>query len=121
MTVETDDLPEAAEVRGDHLLEVALTEVLENAIEHADTDRPTVAVTIDAREERTTVTVAGNGPSVPDELGESVFEMAKYGPGGGAGIGLFLVRSVLDRCGGEIGVADNDPTGARFSLRFPAM
>ena len=35
-TFETRELPETATVAGDYLLEVALAEVLENAIEHAD-------------------------------------------------------------------------------------
>ena len=35
-TFETRELPETTTVAGDHLLEVALAEVLENAIEHAD-------------------------------------------------------------------------------------
>lgn len=45
--------------------------------------------------------------------------MAEHGSEGGAGMGLFLVRSVVDRYGGDVGVTDNDPTGALFSLRFP--
>ena len=45
--------------------------------------------------------------------------MAEHGPEGGAGMGLFLVRSVVDRYSGDVGVTDNDPTGALFSLRFP--
>jgi signal transduction histidine kinase len=92
-TFETRESPEDAEVVADHLLEDTLGEVLENAVTHAETDHPTVTVTIETGEEWTTVTVADDGPGVPEALGGSVFEMAEYGPSGGAGMGLFLVRS----------------------------
>ncbi|PSP74496.1 hypothetical protein BRC86_05800 [Halobacteriales archaeon QS_3_64_16] len=92
---------------------------MENAVTHADTDSPLVTVTVETGEEWTTVIVADDGPGVPETLGKSAFEMAEYGPGGGAGMGLFLVRSIVERYGGEVGVTDNEPSGARFSLRFP--
>lgn len=117
-SIETDSLAGPIAVTADHLLGVALTEVLENAIEHGG-ERPTVTVTIDAGEEYVTVHVADDGPGVPDDRKETIFEMAGYGPGGGAGMGLFLVRSIVNRYGGEIGVTDVDPSGARFSLRLP--
>lgn len=119
-TFETRGSPEDAEVVADHLLEDTLGEVLENAVTHAETDHPTVTVTIETGEEWTTVIVADDGPGVPEALGGSVFEMAEYGPGGGAGVGLFLVRSIVERYGGEVGVTDNEPTGACFSPRFPS-
>ena len=85
--------------------------------------------TFETRELPETATVAGDylleialaddGPGVPDEPEGSAVEMAEHGPDGSAGMGLFLVRSVIDRYGGDVGVTDNDPTGALFSLRFP--
>lgn len=56
-----------------------------------------------------------------DALGE-VLENAgthQYRPPDDAGMGISLVRSIVERYGGEIGVADNEPTEARFSLRLP--
>ena len=55
-----------------------------------------------------------------DALGE-VLENAgthQYRPPDGAGMGISPVRSIVERYGGEIGVADNEPTEARFSLRL---
>ncbi|PSP65539.1 hypothetical protein BRC77_00815 [Halobacteriales archaeon QH_8_64_26] len=56
-----------------------------------------------------------------DALGE-VLENAgthQYRPPDDAGMGISLVRSIVERYGGEIGVADNEPTEARFSLTAP--
>jgi len=117
-TIETDSLADPVEIAGDHLLEVALAEVVENAIDHGG-ECPTVTVTVDTSGDYATVHVTDDGPGVPDARKESIFEMAEYGPEGGVGMGLFLVRSIVDRYGGDVGVADVDPSGARFSLRFP--
>ncbi|PSP43916.1 hypothetical protein BRC68_04820 [Halobacteriales archaeon QH_6_64_20] len=72
-----------------------------------------------SRTRSNTPTVADDGPGAPDEPEGSAVGMAEHGSEGGAGMGLFLVRSVVDRYGGDVGVTDNDPTGALFSLRFP--
>ena len=104
-----------------------LVSILEAQLERARDSYP--EATFETRELPETATVAGDylleialaddGPGVPDEPEGSAVEMAEHGPEGGAGMGLFLVRSVVDRYSGDVGVTDNDPTGVLFSLRFP--
>jgi two-component system NtrC family sensor kinase len=66
--------------------------------------------------------VANNGPPVPAELAERIFEpfVTTKPPGEGTGMGLAVCREILRQFGGSIellpGTGD---TGAAFRVRFP--
>jgi signal transduction histidine kinase len=68
--------------------------------------------------------VEDNGPGVPLELRERIFEPFYRVPGvsdndSGVGLGLPLVRSIAQRHGGDV-ICDQRPGGgARFTLRLP--
>jgi signal transduction histidine kinase len=69
--------------------------------------------------------VANDGPSIPTEARDHVFERfarldeSRDRDAGGAGLGLSIARDVLAAHGGTIEVADS-PDGARFIVRLPA-
>ena len=71
------------------------------------------------------VTVADDGPGVPDDAKERLFDMFytagnERGDGRrGLGLGLSLCKSIVTAHGGVIEVIDNHPKGAifRFTLR----
>jgi nitrogen fixation/metabolism regulation signal transduction histidine kinase len=58
-----------------------------------------------------------NGPGVPDEIRERIFEPHFTTKGSGMGLGLALVRSVLLLHGGEVKLEEGP--GARFRLCLP--
>jgi len=60
---------------------------------------------------------ADNGPGVPIEIRERIFEPHFTTKGSGMGLGLALARSVLLLHGGEIGLEEGP--GARFRLCLP--
>ncbi|MEF8774123.1 MAG: PAS domain-containing protein, partial [Halobacteriales archaeon] len=63
---ELGDVPDVA-VRADDLLSEAVENLLVNAVQHNDADRPSVRVTVEDRGETAVVAVADNGPGVPDD------------------------------------------------------
>ncbi|MGE0439617.1 MAG: ATP-binding protein [Gemmatimonadales bacterium] len=66
------------------------------------------------------LTVADEGPGVPDDLKERVFEAFFTTKGTrGTGLGLSLCRSIVERHAGRIWVEDGQPRGARFVLALP--
>ncbi|MDP2326293.1 MAG: ATP-binding protein [Gammaproteobacteria bacterium] len=70
------------------------------------------------------IRVSDNGPGVPAELRQKIFEPFFTSRTDGTGLGLAVVKSVAEAHGGEIRVesADNDDsegTGACFILRLP--
>jgi signal transduction histidine kinase len=104
-------------VRGNRNLIVRVVEnLLENAV-HAGATR--VDVTVRAAGTRFVLDVADDGPGVPPELCERLFEFGVTG-GGGSGIGLALARTVVESCGGSVDLAPST-TGARFVVELPLL
>jgi signal transduction histidine kinase len=59
--------------------------------------------------------IADNGPGVPDEQKERIFEEGEKGiDSEDTGLGLHLVRTLVDRYGGDVRVEDNEPEGSVF-------
>jgi len=109
-----------ADVAGNEMLDSVFRNLLQNAVQHNDKDLPEVTVFGTVREGAVEVRVADNGPGVPDAQKEEIFGKGERGlESGGTGIGLYLVRSLVERYGGEVWVEDNDPEGAVFVVRLP--
>lgn len=69
-----------------------------------------------------TVTVSDNGPGVPGEERERIFEpfvRLPYSPRGGTGLGLAIVRRTAEAHGGTVTCDSSPAGGARFTLRLP--
>jgi signal transduction histidine kinase len=87
--------------------------ILENAIKY-DT-HPEKVIDIDVSESKCnghdcwTVHFADHGPGIPDARKKSIFERMLGGSTRGAGIGLSIVRLIVDRLGGHIWVEDRVP------------
>jgi signal transduction histidine kinase len=97
----------------------AVRNLLDNAVAAADTVEVAVTRTANAP----TMSVTDNGPGVPADQRERIFEPFVRLPGsprGGTGLGLAIVRRTIQSQGGTI-TCDPSPTGgARFTLRLPA-
>jgi signal transduction histidine kinase len=64
------------------------------------------------------IDVCDDGPGIPPKMREKVFEMFVTGRPEGTGLGLFLARAALQRCGGGIRVAESKRgTDMRIELR----
>jgi PAS domain S-box-containing protein len=101
-------------------VEVAVREVVENAVVHARTAAPTVTVTVEATDEWVDVSVADEGPGIPVQeqrivTGESESDPLVHS----SGMGLWLVDSIVTRSGGRIRFEDTDAGGTRVVMRLP--
>ena len=109
------------QVLADDLLCEVFTNLIGNAIKHGG---PGVAVTIRVGAEEggfLRVTVADTGRGIPDDRKEEIFHRYERKQRGvGEGLGLYLVRILIDRYGGRIWVEDRIPgcpgEGAAFSF-----
>ncbi|MCX0275686.1 HAMP domain-containing histidine kinase [Nocardia zapadnayensis] len=99
-----------------------LGNLVDNAQRHAAT---TVRVTLERRNDRAVLTVADDGPGVPEADRERIFQRfvrlddARSRDEGGAGLGLAIVRDVVGRHEGIIRVEPADSGGARFVVELP--
>lgn len=108
------------DVRVNEILSAAFRNLLTNAIHHNDKPQPEVTVSATVSDGRAIVHIADNGPGIPDERKDMVFESGRtLRESGGTGFGLSLVETLLDQYGGNIYLHDNDPEGSVFTVVLP--
>ncbi|HMG43907.1 MAG TPA: HAMP domain-containing sensor histidine kinase [Acidimicrobiales bacterium] len=104
----------------------ALTRVVHNLLDNAERHgRGEVVVTVQENGSHVEVTVTDDGPGVPAERRESIFERffrsddARSRDRGGAGLGLAIAQQIVTAHGGTLTL---EPThaGARFVVRLPS-
>ena len=99
--------------------------LVDNAIKYTPPGS-VIAVHTEQRDHWVTVSVSDDGPGIPDEQKERVFDMFYSGANQVAdsrrslGLGLSLCRSIVTAHGGTITVSDNVPHGTVFTFTLPA-
>ncbi|MEF8757042.1 MAG: HAMP domain-containing sensor histidine kinase [Halobacteriales archaeon] len=120
-TIELDEPPPVT-VAANELLAAVFRNLVNNAVQHNDTDDPTVTITTEDRGESVVVRIADDGPGIPEEHRADLFGADTKGlDSDGTGMGLYLVERLLDSYGGDIRVEDNTPRGAVFEVELPTM
>ena len=106
------------------LLGQVVRNLLANAARHA---RDRVNVALDEHDGRVLLVVDDDGPGIPEEERERVFERfvrldeSRTRDDGGAGLGLAIVRKVVESSGGTVVVGSSPAGGARLTVSLPAL
>ena len=119
------DAPAPAWVLGqEDALRILLTNLIDNAIRYT---APSGRVHVSVQPDDTTVQliVQDNGPGIPPDERERVFDRFYRGrdaAAGGSGLGLAIVRQVADMHGGSVTLsAGNQASGLQALATFPAV
>ncbi len=120
--IEVDPLPM---VQADEtLLRAVLSNLIGNALKFtADRHDAQVRISALVEHETVTVTVADNGIGFEPSAAAALFEPFARLHGGryeGAGIGLTIVRRIVERHGGRVSATGTPGAGATFSFTLPA-
>jgi two-component system sensor histidine kinase KdpD len=106
--------------------ETKLTWALSNLIANAIRYTPAggrVRITTESRDGTVSVSVADTGPGIPPEQQDKIFERfaqsANADYAGAAGLGLAIVRDVVQAHGGRIHLDSEVGRGTRFTLELP--
>lgn len=123
----TKDL-DISQVSGGHLYADAdqmgrmVTNLLSNALRHA---RTKVSIALVEDEDHIVLSVADDGPGVPETSRAQIFERfwrvddSRARTDGGVGLGLAIVHDIVKRHQGSIRYDDEFISGARFVVRLP--
>lgn len=107
-------------------LEQVMVNLLDNAIKF---NRPEGEVIIDCgyqEDGQVRISVADTGIGIPSEELKRVFERfyrvdkARSRPAGGTGLGLPIVKQVIDQMGGTVAVESQLGRGSKFTILLPA-
>jgi two-component system sensor histidine kinase ChvG len=104
-----------------HRLDALFRELLDNGASFAKAAGK-VSVSVSGFEGHVCVTVRDDGPGIPPEDVERVFERfftSRKGERRGTGLGLALVRAVAEAHGGSVVAASKPGQGASFEVRLP--
>jgi two-component system, OmpR family, sensor kinase len=137
--VVTDAASELEPVAGDHKISISaptgarvdgardelhrlVLNLMENALRHTDPGTA-VEATVERANGQIVLAVEDDGPGIPVELREKVFERFYRGTGdrsGSSGLGLSIVRAVAESHKGSVRLEEPlDGRGARFVVRIP--
>jgi two-component system phosphate regulon sensor histidine kinase PhoR len=119
-------VPEDTQVWADAgALEQIIVNFVDNAVKYTP-EKCRVEVGAQRRGERVRMEVRDDGPGVPPEHRERIFERfyrvdtGRSREMGGTGLGLSIVKHLAHAMGGAIGVEANQPRGAIFWAELPA-
>lgn len=107
-------------------LEQVITNIFSNAIKYHDGDWGHLYVTVQPVGDMIDFVIEDDGPGIPEEHREKVFEMFKrLQPRDeieGSGMGLSILRKIVQRNGGDVRVVgrDNGERGASFRFNWKA-
>ena len=107
----------------DRLTQV-LRNLVRNAVAHTEADGR-VAVVASAHEGRLSVAVSDDGPGIPTEHLERIFERfhrvdeARTRDRGGTGLGLAIARAIVEAHGGSIRAESPPGGGTTVTLELP--
>lgn len=103
-------------------METMLGNLIENAIKYAP--GCTLYLGIDSDDDQVRIFVADSGKGIPEDEGRHIFkkfyriENEETRSKKGSGLGLFLVKELVDLHGGHISVGAHKPSGLKVALTF---
>jgi PAS domain S-box-containing protein len=102
-----------------------LRQVIHNLLQNAQdamigTDKPHIVITSEAAGGTVRLSVTDNGSGFPEHLMKRAFEPYVTTKPKGTGLGLVIVKKIIEEHGGEVIISNVLPHGARVTLALPA-
>ncbi|MFW6153336.1 MAG: PAS domain-containing protein, partial [Halobacteriota archaeon] len=117
-TITVASLP-SVDVTALETLEVAVRELVENAIEHCDRPEPRVTIDTTVEGDIVELRIADNGPGIPAHERDIIESEGETDPlVHGSGMGLWLVKWIVQRSGGRLRFYENEPRGSVVCVRL---
>ncbi|MFW6041006.1 MAG: PAS domain S-box protein [Thermoplasmatota archaeon] len=114
MNINTSDISNCRVMAGT-LINHLLSNLIENSIYHSEGSL--INISMDVGRENVVTIIEDNGVGIPDEKKEVIFEKGyTTDEERGTGLGLFLVKTLVDIYDGSVTVKDSELGGVRFDI-----
>ena len=103
-------------------LEQVLVNLISNALQAmSDTEHPCLTLGTCREDGLVRIWLDDNGPGIPEDQRQHIFEpfYTTRAPGSGLGLGLSISARIIDDFGGRLAVAQSPSGGARFIIVLP--
>lgn len=98
--------------------DTALTEIVQNAVTHNDSDQPRVTIAAERTDRGVELTVRDNGPGIPDHELETLDRGEETSLVHGSGAGLWLIQTTIDSSNGDLSYETGEE-GTTVRIRLP--
>ncbi len=117
LRVSIDTQATETDVLSARLIPMVFDNLLRNAAEYTETDA-TVNIEISNENSSVIILFSDNGPGIPQEIEDRLFEKGASTTGGG--FGLYLTKKVIEGYGGTIQyLPSKDASGTTFRIKLP--
>ncbi|MGF1588657.1 MAG: ATP-binding protein [Pleurocapsa sp.] len=104
------------------LLSQVLSNLIGNALKHHDRDTGQIEVTVRDCHTHYEFAIADDGPGIPPTERERIFEIFQTLENSSSttntGIGLALVKKIIEEAGGKLWLQENSPRGCKFCFTW---
>ena len=102
-----------------------LRQVVHNLMQNAqdaltETAEPRIVIRTETRDLRVCFSVTDNGAGFPENLMKRAFEPYVTTKPKGTGLGLVIVKKIVEEHRGEVGIGNVSPGGARVTITLPS-
>jgi len=97
-----------------------ITNLVKNAIQAVpEVENPNILVTVASEENQIIIMVADNGIGIADEFKDKIFEPKFTTKSSGMGLGLGMVKNIVENYKGSIHFTSEKNKGTLFTVKFP--
>lgn len=99
-----------------------ITNLVKNALQAVPhVESPRILVTVSSEGKKVKITVADNGTGIPETVGNRIFEPKFTTKSSGTGLGLGMVKNIVENYGGTITFTSKLGKGTVFTVKFPKL
>lgn len=97
------------------LIKEVFTNLITNSIKHSEGDK--IRISCEDSSDEAICRIEDDGKGIPDDKKQKIFKKGyTTDTAGGSGLGMFLVKTLIESYGGSIEVKDSELGGARFDI-----
>lgn len=104
----------SGQVKGGELLSEVFSNLILNSIKHSEGEK--IVISGDKTDDEIICTIEDDGIGIPPEEREKIF--GRGYSSGSSGLGLFLVKNIMETYGGDIVCKESEIGGARFDVHL---
>jgi len=114
---------EDVSIWGDTLVRTAITNLIQNAVEHNNSETPEVDIvaTYVQETDQIELVVSDNGPGIPEAERRVITAGVETPLEHISGLGLWLVKWIVEGMDGELTIETKEPHGSVVTLSFPPV